>query len=351
MTLYCLSVENWKRPPRELTFLMRLLRHFLVVERGELIEQNVQLKMIGRRDGLPPDVLREFERTAEQTAANDGMVLCLAVNYGGRSEIGDAARRLAEDVRAGRIDPDQVDEAMFASYLYTEGMSDPDLLIRTAGEMRISNFLLWQISYAELWVTPTLWPDFRGDDLLQGCRAFAGRERKFGGLPSGAAAHGARAGRRRPARPGASVERLISLRRSGMLVPCSSIEQLTKPRSCPPTMLSTRVFIGLSMVAGLLLALVVDEWLAPWYPFWFLLVRLRLCRGGARADRAPGCDECPPVGKLGDRRRAGLAGRQLAAARGRAARSAGWHLGPELRPGAVRLTCWPGRSCASRPCS
>ena len=136
------------------------------------------------------DVLREFERTAEQTASNDGMVLCLAVNYGGRSEIGDAARRLAEDVRAGRLDPDQVDEAMFASYLYTEGMSDPDLLIRTAGEMRISNFLLWQISYAELWVTPTLWPDFRGDDLLEGCRAFAGRERKFGGLCRAAAAAG-----------------------------------------------------------------------------------------------------------------------------------------------------------------
>jgi undecaprenyl diphosphate synthase len=184
LTLYCLSVENWKRPPRELTFLMRLLRHFLIVERGELLEQNVQLKMIGRRDGLAHDVLREFERTAELTASNDGMVLCLAVNYGGRSEIGDAARRLAGDVAAGRVDPQQIDEAMFASYLYTAGMSDPDLLIRTAGEMRISNFLLWQISYAELWVTPTLWPDFRGDDLLQACRAFAGRQRKFGGLPS-----------------------------------------------------------------------------------------------------------------------------------------------------------------------
>jgi undecaprenyl diphosphate synthase len=187
LTLYCLSVENWKRPPRELTFLMRLLRHFLVVERSELIEQNVQLKMIGRRDGLPEDVMREFERTAELTASNDGMVLCLAVNYGGRSEIADAARRLAEDIRAGRLDPDQVDEATFASYLYTDGMSDPDLLIRTAGEMRISNFLLWQISYAELWITPTLWPDFRGDDLLEGCRVFAGRERKFGGLPSSTA--------------------------------------------------------------------------------------------------------------------------------------------------------------------
>jgi undecaprenyl diphosphate synthase len=187
LTLYCLSVENWKRPPRELSFLMRLLRHFLVVERNELLEQNVQLRMIGRRDGLPDDVLREFERTAELTAGNDGMILCLAVNYGGRSEIADAARRLAEDVRCGRLDPEKVDESTFSSYLYTEGMSDPDLLIRTAGEMRISNFLLWQISYAELWITPTLWPDFRGDDLIDGCRAFAGRERKFGGLPGGSA--------------------------------------------------------------------------------------------------------------------------------------------------------------------
>jgi undecaprenyl diphosphate synthase len=186
LTLYCLSVENWKRPPRELTFLMRLLRHFLIVERAELLDQNVQLRMIGHRDGLPADVLAEFEQTAGETASNDGMILCLAVNYGGRSEIGDAARRLAEDVRSGRIDPDQVDETIFASYLFTSGMSDPDLLIRTAGELRISNFLLWQISYSELWVTPKLWPDFRGDDLLEACRAFAGRERRFGGLPTAA---------------------------------------------------------------------------------------------------------------------------------------------------------------------
>ncbi len=187
LTLYCFSVENWKRPPRELTFLMRLLRHFLVVERNELMDQNVQLKMIGLRDGLPRDVLNEYERTAERTAANDGMILCLGVNYGGRSEIADAARRLAEDVQAGRLAPSQVDEARFAAYLFTAGMSDPDLLIRTAGEMRISNFLLWQISYAELWVTPALWPDFRGDDLVEACRAYASRERKFGGLPSVAA--------------------------------------------------------------------------------------------------------------------------------------------------------------------
>ena len=185
LTLYCLSVENWKRPPRELKFLMRLLRRFLVVERAELMEQNVRVTMIGRRDGLPAEVLDEFDRTAEMTAGNTGMVLCLAVNYGGRTEIADAARRIAEDVRAGTLAPEQVDEARFASYLDTAGMPDPDLLVRTAGEMRVSNYLLWQISYAELWVTDVLWPDFRGDDLLAACVSYASRQRKFGGLPAG----------------------------------------------------------------------------------------------------------------------------------------------------------------------
>ncbi|WP_165233053.1 polyprenyl diphosphate synthase [Aquisphaera insulae] len=184
LTLYCLSVENWKRPPRELKFLLRLFRHFLVVERNELVEQNVRLRMIGRREGLPAEVLDEFDRTAEMTAGNGGMILCLAVNYGGRTEIADAARLLARDVKAGKVDPDHVDESLFASYLNTRGMRDPDLLIRTAGELRVSNFLLWQISYTELWVTPTLWPDFRDGDLLDACAAFAGRERKYGGLPA-----------------------------------------------------------------------------------------------------------------------------------------------------------------------
>jgi undecaprenyl diphosphate synthase len=183
LTLYCLSVENWKRPPRELTFLLRLFRHFLVVERAELMDQNVRLVVLGRREGLPAEVLRELDDTARQTAANTGMTLCLAVNYGGRTEIADAARRIAADVKAGALEPDQVDEARFASYLGTAGMPDPDLLVRTAGELRVSNFLLWQISYAELWVTDVLWPEFRGDHLLAACRAYASRQRKFGGLP------------------------------------------------------------------------------------------------------------------------------------------------------------------------
>ena len=183
LTLYCLSVENWKRPPRELTFLLRLLRHFLVVETEELMDQKVRLTTIGRRDGLPPRVLREIDRATAATAENTGMTLCLAINYGGRTEIADAARRIAEDVRLGRVSPESVDEVLFARYLSTAGMPDPDLLIRTAGEMRLSNYLLWQVSYAELWVTEVLWPDFRGDHLLAACVAYSGRKRKFGGLP------------------------------------------------------------------------------------------------------------------------------------------------------------------------
>jgi len=194
LTLYCLSVENWKRPARELKFLMRLLRHFLVAERAELMEQNVRLQVIGRRDGLPPEVLAEMDRTITETAGNTGMILRLAVNYGGRTEILDAARRIAEEARDGRLDPSSLDEATFAAYLETAGAADPDLLIRTAGEMRISNFLLWQVSYTELWVTPTLWPDFRGGDLLQACADYAGRTRKFGGLPTSSLAAGTSAG-------------------------------------------------------------------------------------------------------------------------------------------------------------
>ena len=183
LTLYCLSIENWKRPPRELKFLLRLLRHFLVVELDELMEQKVRLTMIGRREGLPAMVLKQLDRAIEATAENGGMSLCLAINYGGRTEIADAAKKLAQDVRSGRLDPEAVDEATFAGYLSTAGMPDPDLLIRTAGEMRLSNYLLWQVSYAELWVTQTLWPDFRGDHLLEACVAYSGRRRKFGGLP------------------------------------------------------------------------------------------------------------------------------------------------------------------------
>lgn len=187
LTLYCLSVENWKRPPRELEFLMRLLRHFLIIERDELLEQNVRVSMIGGREGLPVDVLAELDRTKALTAGNTGLTLCLAINYGGRTEITEAARRLAREVSAGTLDPGAIDEARFAGALDTAGMPDPDLLVRTSGEMRVSNFLLWQISYAEIWVTDVLWPDFGADQLRQALNAFAGRRRRFGGLePTGA---------------------------------------------------------------------------------------------------------------------------------------------------------------------
>ncbi|CAN5687125.1 isoprenyl transferase [soil metagenome] len=182
LTLYCLSVENWKRPPRELKFLLRLLRHFLNVERDELMEQNVRLTMIGRREGLPADVLDEYQRTAERTANNHGMTLCLAINYSGRSEIVDAVRQIAEQARDGRLDPASIDESIVSEHLYTAGMADPDLLIRTAGELRVSNYLLWQISYAELFVTDVLWPDFRAEHLQAAMIDFARRQRKFGGL-------------------------------------------------------------------------------------------------------------------------------------------------------------------------
>lgn len=183
LTLYCLSVENWKRPPRELGFLMKLLRHFVVIERDELKEQDIRLTMIGRRSGLPDRVLEEIDRTIAETRDNRGMTLCLAVNYGGRTEIADAARKIAEDVRSGAIDPSSIDEDLFSSYLYTEGSPEPDLLIRTAGELRVSNFLLWQISYAEFYVTDVLWPDFRAGHLHDAFLAYAARDRKFGGLP------------------------------------------------------------------------------------------------------------------------------------------------------------------------
>lgn len=182
LTLYCLSVENWKRPAREIRFLMRLLRHFLIVERDELAAENIRLVIIGEREGLPPEVLDEMDRTVEMTRHNTGMTLALAVNYGGRTEIAKAARRIAERVARGEIAPEAVDEDLFAAHLDTAGMPDPDLLIRTAGEMRVSNYLLWQISYAEMWVTDVNWPDFREDHLAEAFRAFAGRKRKFGGL-------------------------------------------------------------------------------------------------------------------------------------------------------------------------
>jgi len=182
LTLFAFSSENWRRPRDEIDFLMELYRQHLIQERPTILKNNIRLRTIGRREGIPDEVLAEVDRTIEMSAGNTGMTLCLAVNYGGRQEIADAARRLAEQAARGAINPATVTEETFARTLDTAGMPDPDLLIRTAGEMRLSNFLLWQTSYAEIWVTETLWPDFREADLWTAIHDFSKRKRRFGGL-------------------------------------------------------------------------------------------------------------------------------------------------------------------------
>ena len=184
LTLYCLSSENWKRPRRELDLLMHLLEQYLIEERTTLAKQNIRLRVIGRREGLPESVLGEMDKTIELSGAHTGLQLCLAINYGGRGEMVDAVRAIARGAAAGELAADEITEDTIGRHLYTSGMSDPDLLIRTAGELRISNFLLWQISYAELWVTEHYWPEFRESDLQTAIRDFAARDRRFGGLKS-----------------------------------------------------------------------------------------------------------------------------------------------------------------------
>lgn len=182
LTLYCLSSENWRRPAAELDFLMHLLEQYLIEERALLMREAIRVVMIGNRAGLPEATLAALDRTTAMCAGNDGMRLCLAVNYGSRAEIAAAARALAEECAAGRLDPAAITEETVAARLDTAGMPDPDLVIRTAGELRLSNFLLWQSSYAELWVTDTCWPEFTEAHLDDAIRSFAGRERRFGGL-------------------------------------------------------------------------------------------------------------------------------------------------------------------------
>ena len=180
LTLYTFSVENWQRPAREVNALMTILRQTLRSERKELREQNVRLQVIGRTHELPAAVRKEIADTQKYLEASSGMLLNLALSYSGRAEIVDGVRRLLADARTDKLDPDVVDDELFSSYLYTVGLPDPDLLIRTSGEMRISNFLLWQLAYTELWITDTLWPDFRQKHLLQAVAEFQGRERRFG---------------------------------------------------------------------------------------------------------------------------------------------------------------------------
>jgi undecaprenyl diphosphate synthase len=182
LTLYSFSTENWKRPKEEVDFLMDLYARHLIGERDTIMRNNVRFVHLGRRDGLPNTVLAEMDKTVALSRGNTGLTLCLALNYGARSEIVDAVHRIARDVRNGKLAVDQIDEPLLSDSLYTAGLPDPDLLIRTAGECRVSNFLLWQISYAEIYVCDKLWPDFDEEALNAAIKTFAKRERHFGGV-------------------------------------------------------------------------------------------------------------------------------------------------------------------------
>ncbi len=182
LTLYSFSTENWNRPLDEISRLMKLYVEYLIKERQEIMDNDVRLVQVGRRAGLPDDVLRELDETMSRSRNNKGMTLCLALNYSSRVELTDAVRNIAQRVASGELKPDDINDHTISDALYTAGLPDPDLLIRTAGEMRISNFLLWQISYAEIYVTDVFWPEFRRDSLNAALKAFASRERRFGGL-------------------------------------------------------------------------------------------------------------------------------------------------------------------------
>ncbi len=190
LTLYAFSVENWQRPKAEIAGLMKVLEETLKREEPELDRNNVRFDTIGRTDDLPSGVRRQITSTREALAHNDGMLLNLALSYGGRPEIIDATKRVVEEVRAGRLDLDDLDEKTFSGFLYTGDLPDPDLLIRTSGELRVSNFLLWQIAYSEIWVTPTTWPDFRREHLVTAIREFQQRDRRFGRVVAPTSAFG-----------------------------------------------------------------------------------------------------------------------------------------------------------------
>src|SRR5215468_5874071 len=180
MTLYAFSSENWNRPSHEVSTLMTLLERSIDRELPELMQRNVRFRVIGRPNGVPAEVQRRIDHVVQATASNTGLTLLMAFNYGARDEIVDACRRLGAEVRAGRLDPAEIDEVRISRALYTDGVPDPDLLIRTSGEMRLSNFLLWQVAYTELWVTPTRWPDFGPRELYLAVADFQQRDRRFG---------------------------------------------------------------------------------------------------------------------------------------------------------------------------
>jgi undecaprenyl diphosphate synthase len=180
LTLYAFSTENWRRPQKEVSALMKLLKDFLKSELAEMMENDIRLNSLGDIERFPKDVLKVLKHVMGETRQNQGMGLNLALSYGGRDEIVKATQEIASEVKAGQLLPEEITEDLFANYLYTRDMPELDLLIRTSGEMRISNFLLWQIAYAEIFVTPTLWPDFRRQELVQILLDYEKRERRFG---------------------------------------------------------------------------------------------------------------------------------------------------------------------------
>ncbi len=180
LTLYAFSMENWKRPKEEVAALMRLLREYLLKETDEMLRTNIRLRAIGRIEDLPLEVQETLRETAQKTEGCDGMILNLALSYGGRTEILHAVQGILSDFQQGKIKPEEITLQRFSQYLWTQGLPDPDLLIRTSGELRISNFLLWQIAYTELYVTDTLWPDFDRKELLKAIADYQSRERRFG---------------------------------------------------------------------------------------------------------------------------------------------------------------------------
>jgi undecaprenyl diphosphate synthase len=180
LTLYAFSIENWRRPAEEVRALMELLKEYLQKECPEMVQNNIRLNAIGRMEDLPPDVQTILQETKQRTRHCDGMILNLALSYGSRSEILHAVQGIVSDLQKGKIKPEEITIQRFSQYLWTHGIPDPDLLIRTSGEFRISNFLLWQIAYTELYVTDTLWPDFDREELLKAIADYQSRERRFG---------------------------------------------------------------------------------------------------------------------------------------------------------------------------
>lgn len=182
LTMYAFSTENWKRPKDEVEFLMKLPQEFLSTELVELVERNVRIRMIGSKEGLPSHTLNALIEAEEKTKNNTGLQLNFALNYGGRDEILKATKEIAQLIAQGKLTPEQIDEETIASHLYTQGIPEPDLLIRTSGEIRISNFMLWQLAYTEFWFTDVYWPDFSREHFIQAIAEYQGRARRYGAV-------------------------------------------------------------------------------------------------------------------------------------------------------------------------